>query len=248
MKLGAGLSVQTMEGTLCFCKQTLFLQFFLVSPVEQNYEHAFFFFFRSFYEALLILGSSFSMSYGKITIPYKPCFVTVPTYPAESTAVITYQKPAWASHVLIDPFDWLNIPSALHGPGDRKDRYSPTRWNDWSSSKTSSLLSPKQNTPAEEKSGIMIRFKRLVTAPAGQQHSYGNEGQQIWNITRPPYQVCVSLYYAWDIMRMWLKAFQRQIKLKSWWDSHFNIYSISAESQRPRTGRWENLLAGQKKA
>lgn len=42
-KLGAGLSVQTMEGNLCFWKQTLFLQFFLVSPVEQNYEHAFFF-------------------------------------------------------------------------------------------------------------------------------------------------------------------------------------------------------------
>lgn len=190
----------------------------------------------------------FTITYGKITISYKPCFVTVPTHPAESTAVITYQKPAWASHVLIDPFDWLNVPSALHGPGDRKDRYSPTRWNDWSSSKTSSLLSPKQNTPAEEKSGIMIRFKRLVTAPAGQQHSNGNEGQQIGNITRPPYQVCVSLYYARDIMRMWLKAFQRQIKLTSWWDSHFNIYSISAESQRHRTDRRENLLAGQKKA
>lgn len=100
---------------------------------------------------------------------------------------------AWASHALIDPPHWLNVPSALHGPGDRKDRYSPTRRNDWSSSKTPSLPPPKQNNPAEEKSGIMISFKRLVTAPASQQHSYGNEGRQIWNNTRPSYQACVCV-------------------------------------------------------
>lgn len=108
---------------------------------------------------------------------------------SESMAVITYQKLAWGSHVLIDPSDWLSRPSGFYGPGDRKNRYSPTRRNDWSSSKNPFLPPPKQNTPAVEKPAIMISFKRLVTAPASQQHS--NERRQIQKTTRPLYQVCV---------------------------------------------------------